>query len=130
VSALAALLALQVALAVDTVPIRGNIQHTGSGEIRLELLTWSRDGEPPLLAWAGTLPGAGPFEVEVPAELGLVVLRAAVDLERDGIGPDDPQGVFPATLPIGRDAILGLELTLTRPEDSRTPGADATRHGE
>lgn len=114
---------LSPATAADTVPVSGVIEHTGSGVIRVELLTRT-PGVQPMLAWSGTLPGPGAFTLEVPQHLGAVTLRAAVDIDRDGVGPDDPQGLV-ENLEITTEPVEGVELSLWLPQRAKPVGADA-----
>jgi hypothetical protein len=119
---LTAALALALALAAApargeaaTVQIEGVLAHTGAGPVRVELLTEQTGGQPPLLAWSGWIDGPGPFRLAVPIDLGEVRLRAAADLDGDGVGPLDPQGRLANPLRIGRAPITGIELTLILP---------------
>jgi len=123
VSAALGLALIASVMAADTVRVSGVIEYTGSGPIRLELLNRS-EGEA-LLVWSGSAPGAGPFSVDVPAHLGAVTLRAASDPERDGVGPQDPQGLIEG-LAIADKSVEGLTITLKPPERSREAGAPAT----
>ncbi len=119
--ALSALIA--AAGAGETVSVSGVIAHSGSGPIRVELLTRS-PGVQPMLAWAGILPGPGPFTLEVPQHLGAVTLRAAADGDGDGVGPEDPQDLV-ERLEITTEPVAGVELSLRPPRGAKPVGSDA-----
>jgi hypothetical protein len=98
------------------ISLSGTIQGEQSGAIRLELLSPQGPGKNPLLVWHAWLDRGGTFSLEVPAGLGPVKLRAAVDLKRDGIGPDDPQIRLPISLVVEHADISGLSLLMRPPE--------------
>jgi hypothetical protein len=54
--------------------------------------------------------------MEVPAGLETVKLRAALDLKRDGIGPDDPQVRIPITLVVGQAKMENIDILIRPPE--------------
>ncbi len=120
---IALVLSALVASAGETVSVSGVIEHSGSGPIRVELLTRS-PGVQPMLAWSGTLPGPGAFTLEVPQHLGAVTLRAAADIDRDGVGPGDPQGLV-EHLEITTEPVVGIELSLRVPRGAKPVGSDA-----
>ena len=102
------------ALAQDRVAVRGSVRHAGSGPVLVEVLLV--DTDPPLLvASTVVLEGNGRFELPVEPRLGTVRVRAAADLNRDGIGEDDPQALWPEPLTIGVSDIDGIELHLEQP---------------
>ena len=108
------------ALGMDAVEVSGQIESEQAGPVRLELLSLQGPGQNPLLRWTGWAEGPGPFSLEVPAGLQDVKLRAALDLKRDGIGPDDPQIRVPIPLVVGREPIGGIVLKI-RPPEHRAP---------
>jgi len=112
------ILLVGLAMAADTVMIRGNVKHNGSGPVVVEALLIEPNG-PPLLVGSAAVPsGRGAFELEVPARVGSLRVRAAHDVDRDGIGPGDAQAVWPELLEVVGQPIEGLELHL---EDSLKP---------
>lgn len=106
-----------------SVHLSGVLASTTPGPFRVEVLLPQPDDGPPLLAWAGVLSKAGPFELEIPSDLGEVRLRVAADREGDGIGADDAQAVFPLPISVGRQDVTGIELNLIRPDLPRLPGS-------
>ena len=114
------LLLVGVALAGDTetVELSGELENQQGGRVRVELLVPQEGVNGPLLVWHGFVEAPGPFSFEVPANLGTVKLRAAVDLKRDGVGPDDPQMRLPIRLEIGEGAVSALRLVILPPEHS------------
>ncbi len=100
------------------VSLSGTIQGEQSGAIRVELLSPQGPGKNPLLVWHAWLDHNGAFSLEVPAGLGPVKLRAAVDVKRDGIGPDDPQIRLPISLVVEQADIGGISLFIRPPENS------------
>jgi hypothetical protein len=98
------------------VSLSGMIEGEQDGAIRLELLSPQGPGKNPLLVWHAWLDRGGAFALEVPAGLGSVKLRAAVDVKRDGIGPDDPQIRLPLSLVVEQADIGGLKLVIRPPE--------------
>lgn len=107
---------------VRSVHITGVLASTTPGPFRVEVLLPQADGGPPLLAWTGVLGKAGPFDLEIPTDLGEVRVRVAADIAGDGIGADDPQAVWPTPLNIARQDITGIDLSLIRPDLQPTPG--------
>jgi|GEM_PF-2491885 len=116
---------LALATAGDVVRVHGTLQHTGSGEAVVELLRQPEDGAP-LLAWEGRIARPGPFVLEVPAGLGEVRLRAALDSEQDGVGAKDPQVLLVEPLQIGREDLYGLVLQLARVDVGGPPAPKAS----
>jgi hypothetical protein len=116
-----ALFLLASAQASDPViRLSGTIQSVEPGPIRIELLLPQDPGQNPLLLWEGWVEGSGAYSILVPAGLDAVKLRAAADLKRDGIGPDDPQIRLPISLTIGQEDIHGIDLAI-RPPEHRAP---------
>lgn len=116
------MLLLGLAWAQDVIRVHGTLQHTGSGEAVVELLRQQDDGAP-LLAWEGRIGTPGPFVLEVPAGLGEVRVRAALDTDEDGIGAADPQVLLPEPLTIGREDLYGIVLQLVRIDARGAPPA-------
>ena len=104
----------------ESVLMEGTLDTEQPGMVRLELLIPQQPGQNPLLAWSGWAEAPGMFSFEVPKKLGEVKLRAALDLKRDGIGPDDPQIRVPMSLNIEERPIRGLVLRI-RPPEHRAP---------
>ena len=108
----------------ETVELEGMVDAEQAGMVRVELLTPQAPGQNPLLAWTGWVQAPGAFSFEVPVNLGHVKLRAALDLKRDGIGPDDPQMRVPIPLLITEAPIRDLEIRI-RPPEHRSPALPA-----
>lgn len=108
-------LVVGAALAQDDVRIRGNVRHSGAGEVLVEVLLVDTGGPPLLIGSAIVAEGNGAFDVPVRARIGEVRVRAAHDINRDGIGESDPQALWPAPLVIGTEDIEGLSLHLEQP---------------
>ncbi len=113
-----------LAMAKDVVRMHGTLQHTGSGEAVVELLRQQDDGAP-LLAWEGRIAAPGPFVLEVPAGLGEVRVRAALDADEDGVGSADPQVLLAEPLLIGREDLYGIVLQLARIDARGAPPPSA-----
>jgi hypothetical protein len=99
-----------------TIMMSGVVDSAQPGPIRLELLRPQGPGKNPLLVWEGWIEGPGPYSMEVPAGLETVKLRAALDLKRDGIGPDDPQVRIPITLVVGQAKMENIDILIRPPE--------------
>ncbi len=107
---------LGLALAQEPVHVRGEVRHSGSGPVRVEVLQIQDEG-PVLLIAELILPRPNStFDLPVPPNLGQVRVRAAADPGLDGVGEDDPQVVYPRTLTLGHQDIDGIELTLVQTE--------------
>jgi len=104
----------------------GVVDSAQPGPIRLELLRPQGPGKNPLLVWEGWIEGAGPYSMEVPAGLESVKLRAALDLKRDGIGPDDPQVRIPISLVVGQTNIQNIDIFIRPPEHASPALPSAT----
>jgi len=113
---LALLLFTAAQASAPVVSLSGTIEGDQNGSIRLELLSPQGPGKNPLLVWHAWLDRGGAFSLDVPAGLGAVKLRAAVDVKRDGIGPDDPQIRLPISLVVEQADIGGLRLLIRPPE--------------
>lgn len=98
------------------VVMSGTVDSRQAGPVRLELLKPQGPGKNPLLVWHAWVDKGGPFSLELPAGLGEVKLRAAIDVKRDGIGPDDPQIRIPLSLVIGQSDIADITLAIRSPE--------------
>jgi hypothetical protein len=98
------------------VALSGTVDSQQAGPVRLELLKPQGPGKNPLLVWHAWVNKAGPFSLELPAGLGEVKLRAAIDVKRDGIGPDDPQIRIPLSLVVGQSDIANITLAIRSPE--------------
>ena len=102
------------------VELSGIIESDEPGPIRIELLRPQAAGQNPLLVWHGWVEGPGPYSIDIPAGLDEVKLRAAADIKRDGIGPDDPQIRLPVPLVVGDSNVEGVDLKI-RPPEHRAP---------
>ena len=114
------LAALWVSQDMETVALSGTIDSEQPGQVRIELLRTQGPDQNTLLLWSGWVSAPGAYRVEVPAGLQSVMLRAALDLKRDGVGPDDPQIRVPLRLQIGRDDLVEVDLQI-RPPEHRSP---------
>lgn len=110
------LLAFLTAQDSGTVLLSGEIDSEQSGQVRVELLATQGPGQNALLIWAGWAQGPGQYSLNVPSGLQSVMLRAALDLKRDGIGPDDPQIRVPIRLMIGQENLPNVNLLIRPPE--------------
>jgi hypothetical protein len=104
----------------ETVELRGQVDSEQVGQVRVEILRSQGAGKNTLLIWSGWVQGPSDFAVDIPKDLGEVLLRAALDLKRDGIGPDDPQIRMPIRLDVGSEDIAGIKLRI-RPPIHRSP---------
>ena len=96
------------------VRIEGELVQNEPGAVRVEFLVEQGPGQHPLLAWEATLTEPGPFLLEVPMGLAKVQIRAAIDKDGDGIGPEDPQLLTPIVLSLDEPVIRGLKLEITK----------------
>ena len=102
---------------VGTIQLQGELTQPTEGPVMIELLIPQTSEQHPLLAWSGVLnSNGGPFQVTVPAELGRVYLRAAIDPQRDGIGPGDPQTRVPLQLEIGSRDLHNVNIEIHEPQ--------------
>ena len=115
----------------NVVTLSGRVDTEQAGQIRVEVLRSQGDGKNTLLLWSGWVQGPSDFAVEIPSGLGEVFLRAALDLKRDGIGPDDPQIRLPIRLNVESKDIEGVEIRIRPPvhQSPALPSAPA-RPGE
>ena len=113
--ALVAAVVVGLAQAPSTVQLSGQVDSDQQGQVRIEVLRSQGSGKNTLLLWSGWVQGPSTFAVNIPSDLGDVLLRAALDLKRDGIGPDDPQIPLPIRLNVGREDIGGVELRIRPP---------------
>ena len=113
-----------MAQATGTVELRGQVDTEQEGQVRVEVLRSQGGGKNTLLLWSGWVQGPSAFAVEIPSGLGEVFLRAALDLKRDGIGPDDPQIRQPIRLNVGSVDIEDIELRI-RPPIHQSPALPA-----
>ena len=123
--------AVGIAQGPSTVELRGRIDSEQEGQVRLEILRSQGPEKNTLLVWSGWIQAPSEFAVEIPGGLGEVLLRAALDLKRDGIGPDDPQVRLPIRLNVTSEDITGVEIRIRPPahQSPALPSAPA-RPGE
>ena len=107
-----------------TVELSGQVDTEQEGQVRIEVLRSQGSGKNTLLLWSGWIQGPSAFSVEIPSGLGEVFLRAALDLKRDGIGPDDPQIRQPIRLNVGSVDIEDIALRI-RPPIHQSPALPA-----
>ena len=114
-----------------TVELSGRVDTEQAGQVRIEILRAQGTGKNTLLLWSGWVQGPSDFAVEIPSGLGDVLLRAALDLKRDGIGPDDPQIRLPIRLTVENEDISDVEIRIRPPvhQSPALPSAPA-RPGE
>ncbi len=105
---------LGLALAGDQVILSGRVDSSVPGPVRVELIR-VEEGSPQLLIADVLLPEPGPFSITVPAHQGKLYLRAANDVELDGIGPDDPQAVL-GPVDVQENPVADLDITLALPD--------------
>ena len=98
---------------VGTVQLSGTITGSAGNPVMIELLRPQDTGQHPLLIWTGVLAdGDGEFSVSIPAQLGDALLRAAVDIELNGLGANDPQIAAPIPLVIGTQSVGEITLQI------------------
>lgn len=117
----------------EGVKLSGNLTIEGSapGELRLDLSTPSAEGAGQKIIHAVTLPKPGPWEIEVPKDLGTVTVTFFVDADGDGPSATEPTAVIndvsiKSTPVTGLDATLkGSATTTPPPADGAAPAAPA-----
>ena len=104
------------------VTLRGTLGVSGDGVVDLDLFQPASDAPGGRRMLGKLRLDAGPFEVEVPAGFGPVILEAFVDKGGDGPGMGDPMGTYPGNpLTVGRSDIEGVDIALSVPEDGKMP---------
>ena len=102
-----------------TVQVNGTVSGCEGQPVMVEILRPLESGQHPLLVWSGVLnDGDGDFSVSVPAQLGDTLLRAAVDIELNGIGLNDAQTREPVPLNIETHSIDGVVLAIEPPPEA------------
>jgi hypothetical protein len=98
---------------VGSVDLNGFVTGCAGKPVMVEILRPQEPGQHPLLLWSGVINnGDGEFSVSIPAQLGDTLLRAAVDVDRNGIGIDDPQTIHPIPLVIGTQTVENVEIVI------------------
>lgn len=92
------------------VKVSGTIKYTGAvaGTYRIDVQYPGADGALKL-ARALTLPGAGAWEVELPKDLGPVVLNAFIDTDGKGPSPTEPSMNWYGVI-VGTEPVTGIDL--------------------
>jgi hypothetical protein len=114
------LLALVSLAAAQDVQVSGRVHFSSAGPVRVEALSLDDAGQPLLVAVA-LLDAPGDYSLVLPANCGPIIVRAGLDLDGDGLGPNDPYGRHAATLEIARADVSDVDVTL-RPAGARRPG--------
>ncbi|MFN7143489.1 MAG: hypothetical protein ACK4YP_06935 [Myxococcota bacterium] len=117
----------------EGVKLSGTVTVEGSapGELRLDLSSPSSEGAGQKIIHAVTLPSAGPWEIEVPKDLGTVTVTFFVDADGDGPSPTEPTATI-NDVSIKDTPVTGLNATLkgsatpTPPADGATAPAGGT----
>lgn len=121
------------------VKVSGTFVYTGDlkGTYRIDISAPAEAGGPPLPVAKLSLPEAGPWEIEVPKNLGNIMVLGFIELGK-GPGPDSPSatvfGLSVAETPIADVVLapaLGGVITGTPPGpvgggDAPPPGTDGT----
>lgn len=113
-------LALASVAHAQDVTVSGRVHFSSAGPVRVEALGLDDAGQPLLVAVA-LLDAPGDYTLELPANCGPIHVRAGLDLDGDGLGPNDPYGTHGQTLNIARADLADVDVTL-RPAGARRPG--------
>lgn len=108
----------------EGVILSGTISYPGAktGTMRMDFLTLAESSHPQL-AHAASLPGLGPYSIEIPKDYGELHIVAFIDVDGDGPTPSDPAAT--TKIVVGSEPLSGVDLALSDTPDlgELTPGA-------
>lgn len=104
------------------VTLRGTITYEGATSVDLDLFAPDPNSTGGRRMLGKLMRAPGPYEIQVPAGFGPLILEAFIDINSNGPGPGDPMGRYADNpVVIADDDVDGVDITLSIPEDGRMP---------
>ena len=104
------------------VTLRGTLTGGDGQSIDLDVFKPDENSTGGRLMLGKLMRAPGPYEIQVPANFGPLILEAFIDVQKNGPGAGDPMGRYENNpVQIGEDDIDGIDIALTVPEDGRMP---------
>jgi len=102
------------------VKVTGTTAFTGTVEGTLRLDVLKKTETMPELVYSTSLKGLGPFEVELPKDLGPAQFTVFIDATGDGPTPGEPMAAS-GWIDVKTDAVSGVALTLQKFDPTSAP---------
>ena len=104
------------------VVLRGTLGWTGTETIDLDLFAPDPNSAGGRRMLGKVMRAPGPYELQVPADFGPLVLEAFIDINKNGPGPGDPMGRHAGNpVRVGDSDVDGVDIVLAVPDDGRMP---------